>query len=444
MALPSSFRTGYRLFLSWRYLRSRLVNLISVGGVMAGVAVLIIVVSIMDGFQERVRRVTRGNLSDITMSPREDPVPFADLETRLMEAEPRIAALSPLIKIPVGYFYESNRRALLSRNNRELFLMEAVGIDWERERLVSDIARHVKAASNPDRPLYDAAAQEREKKTVLISRRFAEKFLLGKGRGSATPAELQALIGTDLPIAILNERSDGTYAERTYNLWVTGVYEGEDVQQDINRLYLDIRQLRQMADVDQPYLDVRVKLEDYRDAKAVQTSLRGRFPAFTVFTWEDIQRDFLQAVESEKVLLLIVLSFIVLLGGFIILATLTLTVVEKTRDIGILSALGAPKTGVLSVFLWTGLWIGIIGSTLGVGLGRLFIDNVNWVKDRLEDIGLYVFPPDIYRFREVPTIWDWTSVAWIVVGSLLMAFFAGLIPALRAARMDPVRALRHE
>ncbi|MDJ0973215.1 MAG: FtsX-like permease family protein [Planctomycetota bacterium] len=444
MALPSSFRTGYRLFLSWRYLRSRLVNLISVGGVMSGVAVLIIVVCIMDGFQERVRRVTRGNLSDITMTPREDPAPFPAFEQKIKEVEPRVRAVSPLIKIPVGYFYESNRRSQLTGSNRELFLMEAVGIDWEREKQVSDIARHVKTAVNPDRPLYDAVAQEREKKTVLISRRFAEKFLLGKGRGSATPEELTALLATDLSIAILNERADGTYAERTYNLWVTGVYEGEDVQQDINRLYLDIAQLRQMANVEHPYLDVRVKLKDYRDAKSVKTSLKGRFPSFSVFTWEDIQRDFLQAVESEKVLLIIVLSFIVLLGGFIILATLTLTVVEKTRDIGILSALGAPKTGVLSVFLWTGLWIGIIGSALGVGLGRLFVDNVNWVKDRLEDIGLYVFPPDIYRFREVPTIWDWKSVGVIVVGSLLMAFFAGLIPALRAARMDPVRALRHE
>lgn len=444
MALPAPFRTSYRLFLSWRYLRSRLVNLISVGGVMAGVAVLIIVVSIMDGFQERVRRVTRGNLSDITMTPGEEPQPFKDLEQQLKTAEPRIKAVSPLVKIPVGYFYESNRRGPLGKHNRELFLMEAVGIDWEREKAVSDIAKHVKVAVNLDRPFFDATAQERDKKTVLISRRFAEKFMLGKGRGTATEEEMRMLLGADLSIAILNERADGTYAERSYNMWITGVYEGEDVQQDINRLYIDIRRLRKMADVDAPYLDVRVKLKDYRDAKSAKATLKGRFPSFTVFTWEDIQRDFLQAVESEKVLLLIVLSFIVLLGGFIILATLTLTVVEKTRDIGILSALGAPKTGVLSVFLWTGLWIGIIGSTLGVLLGWVFVDNVNWVKDRLEDIGLYVFPPDIYRFREVPTVWDWNSVAWIVVGSMLMAFMAGLIPALRAARMDPVRALRHE
>ena len=185
---------------------------------MAGVAVLIIVVSIMDGFQERVRRVTRGNLSDITMTPREEPPAFSDLETLLKDAEPRIAAVSPLIKIPVGYFFESSRRAMLARNNRELFLMEAVGIDWEREKRVSDIAKHVKAASNPDRPLYDAVAQEREKKTVLVSRRFAERFLLLKGRGSATLDELKALVGIDLPIALLNERADGTYAERTYNL----------------------------------------------------------------------------------------------------------------------------------------------------------------------------------------------------------------------------------
>lgn len=317
--------------------------------------------------------------------------------------------------------------------------MEAVGVDWEREKRVSDVSKQVILAVNPDRPLYSKFAEEREKRTVLISLKFAERFLGARNRES-----LEALLETDLSVGLLNAREDGTYAERTYNLWITGIYEGEDVQQDVNRMYLGIRDLRTMADIGLPYLDIRIRLKDYEQADAIKKNLQGRFPGFQVQTWEDVQRAFLQAVDTEKVLLLIVLSFITLLGSFIILATLTLTVVEKTRDIGIMSALGATKGGVLSVFLSTAIWIAVMGSLLGVALGALFVRHVDWVKDRLEDIDIYIFPPEIYRFRSVPTVWDWNSVLWIVGGSILMAVIAGLIPALRAARMDPVKALRHE
>ena len=428
----------YTLFLSWRYLRARLVNLISVGGVMAGVAVLIVVVSIMDGFQERVRRVTRGNLSDITLTPMTDVLPFDELERRVREADPRVRALSPVITLPVGHFYESFSKGALRLENRNLFLMEILGIDWAAETKVSDIERYLIACRHPDRPFFDEFAESREKRTVLVSRRFVEKFW------GIRDENIDSVLGRDLPISLLNERDDGSFKPRNYNLIVTGVYDGQDVTQDITRLYMDIDQLRDISLQDAEYFTVRTKLSDYEDAEAVKRVLEGRLPSYRAETWEDIQRDFLQAVDNEKVLLVIVLSFIILLGGFIILATLTLTVVEKTRDIGILSALGAPRDGILSVFLWTGLWIGIFGSILGLALGAWFTANVNWVKDRLADVGIDIFPPHIYRFRDIPTIWDWESVAWIMGGSIVMAFFAGLFPALRAANMDPVRALRHE
>ena len=110
-----------------------------------------------------------------------------------------------------------------------------------------------------------------------------------------------------------------------------------------------------------------------------------------------------------------------------------------------LAALGATRQGILSLFVGTALLIGVLGALLGVGLGWLFTSNVNWIKDFLaERMGVQIFPADIYLFREIPTIWDWQSIGWIVAGSVLMSFVAGLIPALRAARMDPVRALRYE
>jgi lipoprotein-releasing system permease protein len=150
------------------------------------------------------------------------------------------------------------------------------------------------------------------------------------------------------------------------------------------------------------------------------------------------------AVRTERVLLVIVLSFIVLLSGFIILATLTLTVVEKTRDIGVLAALGASRSGILSIFLRNGLFIGVIGSLLGLGLGALLVDNLNPIKEFFDRRGIHLFPPHIYLFTEIPTVWDWPTVLTIMGGSVAVAFAAGFLPALRASRLDPVVALRHE
>ena len=188
-----------------------------------------------------------------------------------------------------------------------------------------------------------------------------------------------------------------------------------------------------------------MRLKDYHDAQEIQASLAKAFPELDVQTWEDLKRDFLQAVETEKVMLVVVLSFIVLLGGFIILATLTLTVVEKTKDIGILGALGAPRAGILRVFLTNGLLIGIIGSLLGLGLGWWFVQNVDGVRAFVaKTTGVDLFPANIYSFRFIPTVWQWGTVLAIMGGSVLISFLAGLLPALRAARLDPVKALRYE
>jgi lipoprotein-releasing system permease protein len=191
-------------------------------------------------------------------------------------------------------------------------------------------------------------------------------------------------------------------------------------------------------------MEVRVRIGSYDEAPAVKAAIAPRFQGFRVQTWEDLRAEYLAAVNTEKVMLLVVLSFIVLLGGFTILATLTLTVVEKTRDIGLMKALGGTTGGVLSLFARSGLLIGVLGGVLGLGLGLYVTHHVNTIKDGLEKIGIRVFPPNIYLFREIPTRVDVASVAGIVLGAIGVAFLSGLPPALRAARMDPATALRHE
>jgi lipoprotein-releasing system permease protein len=225
---------------------------------------------------------------------------------------------------------------------------------------------------------------------------------------------------------------------------VSGVFDAEDQTSDIGRMLFDRETLRKMARIGQEYMDVRVALSDYGQSDAVVSSLRASLPGFGTHTWESVRAQYLRAVNNEKVLLLVVLSFIVLLAGFTILATLMLTVVEKTRDIGVVKALGGTTGGILSIFLRSGFLIGVLGGILGLGLGLLFTANVNQVKAGLEKVGVNIFPADIYLFREIPTYVDPVSVGALVAGSMLLAFLAGLPPALRAARMDPVVALRYE
>lgn len=446
----------YRSFLALRYVRTRFVNLISIGGVMAGVAVLIVVTSVMDGFQERVRAVLRGNLSHLVLTPVTQELPdLPTLTQRVLESDPRIVGVAPQVSVPMGYFYDSGPRGTLRWNDRSIHVMTAVGMDWEQEKRVEQAlvglqgpkAREgtltILAQVDAKDPFESPKARLVERPTVLISRSFARAF-----KGVTRTEELSYLLEEDLQIELLLEETNAsgqtTARHLGKNLVISGIYDGGDQSEDRSRLILRRSDLITLAQLRAPYQELRVWVRDYSQAESVKTALAARVPGVFVQTWEEQREDFLRAIKTEKVLLVIVLSFIVLLGGFIILATLTLTVVEKTRDIGVLAALGASRTGVLSIFLRNGLFIGIIGALLGLGLGWLFVSQINGVKRFFESIGIQLFPPDIYLFTEIPTVWSWVTVVVIMGGSVLVAFLAGLLPALRAARLDPVVALRHE
>ena len=465
----------YRVFLAIRYLRSRLVNLISIGGVMAGVAVLIVVVSIMDGFQEQVRKVVRGSLSHLILTPTVEPEALPAikvLEAGLRRDVPDVQAVAPQIRFPVFHEYESRKRSVAQLDGMSLHQMEAIGIDYRLEREVSDIDAYLIAVHDRTNPFFHPEALEFEKTTCLVSRTFAENFLLGvydaEGkvvhrfgalRDDKTGEPIRderllrlrasELIGQQVRIVYgTQSRKNGqrTFEPNSKNLLISGVYDSGDAVEDNQRIYLEIGEIAKMGSIRHAYLQVNVRLRDYElaaDVKNTLTAILG--DTFVVETWEDQKASFLAAVDQEKVMLVIVLSFIVLLGGFIILATLTLTVVEKTRDIGIVAALGAGRTGILSIFLWNGLLIGVLGALLGLGLGAWFTANVDGVHAFIKQMtGRDVFPPNIYHFRSIPTVWNWPTVISIMTGSVLVAFVAGLLPSLRASRLDPIAALRYE
>ncbi len=234
---------------------------------------------------------------------------------------------------------------------------------------------------------------------------------------------------------------------------VVDLYESKMSEYDSQFVFVPIEKLQDLRGMVEPISGARmvssiqIKLKDGVDGNMVRDRLRKKFRAglYGVYTWRDKQGPLLAAVEMETAILNVLLFLIICVSGFGILAIFFMIVVEKTRDIGILKSLGASSRGVMGIFLGYGLTLGTVGSAVGMILGLLLVRYINEIADLLGKItGRPVFDPQIYYFYKIPTIVSAATVAWIVLGAMAIAVLASVLPALRAAMLRPVEALRYE
>ena len=440
----------YRLVVAIRLLRARRINLISILGVMLGVASIIVVMSVMDGFQVELRSMIRGTLSDLIIQV--DPAragQYEPLKTALEEVDGVEAVTLQLHTF--GAIPGQNRATDGGRQN--YLPVRIVGLIPEHEARVSRVIEQMKGEEGqPDSP-FEVALESflpPEMPRVVISRWMARRL------GGTLPLE----VGDRFVLITLEEAGAGDRPEYVTNdreVVVSRIYSSGNTDYDKLHLYVDATGTgRDFFPEGQSVIaELRVRLTEYlRAAELREVVARAiapfdpsisAYPRWYIETWEERQRNLLRAVENEKFLLAFVLFFIVLVGCFTIFATLTMTVVEKTRDIGVLLALGATPGGIMSMFVLNGTLVGAFGAVLGYGLGMLTAHNVNPIRDFLRDtFGWDIFPPEIYLFDAIPTYVDHGVAFWFAVGAALAAFSFAIIPSVRAARLRPVSALRYE
>lgn len=234
---------------------------------------------------------------------------------------------------------------------------------------------------------------------------------------------------------------------------VVDFYESKMSEYDSGFVFVPIRKLQELRGMIDPstgmgYISaIQIKLKPGVDGDEVRDRLRRAFDPhlYSVETWRDRQGALLAAVAMETAILNILLFLIIAVAGFGILAIFLMIVIEKTRDIGILKSLGASGPGVMGIFLAYGLSLGVVGSGVGTVLGLLFVKYINEIADWLGWItGQPVFDPSVYYFFRIPSTIDPWTVSWIVGGALAIAVLASVLPAMRAATLHPVEALRHE
>jgi lipoprotein-releasing system permease protein len=228
---------------------------------------------------------------------------------------------------------------------------------------------------------------------------------------------------------------------------VAGYLKTEMSEYDAGLVYVPLDYLQRLRGMTDRATSIQLRLNNYAEAPLVKEALQKMFPSHTymVQTWEDKQGALLAAISIERGILNVLLFMIVGVAGFGILAIFSMIVVEKTRDIGVLKALGASNRGVMMIFLSYGLLLGAVGAGLGTALGLTITFNLNEIEQWLTArTGQQVFDRSIYYFDKIPTFVQPMSVVLVNAGSVAVAVLFSILPALRAAMLHPVRALRYE
>ncbi len=265
--------------------------------------------------------------------------------------------------------------------------------------------------------------------------------------------EVMAVPGDDIAISTVSAGRPPDV--KHFNATIIDTFKSGMSEYDGNLVFCNIEHLQDVRGMINPktgersFTSIQIKLKDYKYAEEVTNLLRSstEFPVglFSVQTWESKQGPLLAAVSVESAILNVLLFLIIAVAGFGILAIFFMIVVEKTRDIGVLKALGASSTGVQSIFLAYGLALGIVGSGVGMISGLLFVWNINWIESWLTYMtGHKVFDQRIYYFPTIPTSIEPLMVFWVAFGAMGIAVLASILPARRAARLNPVQCLRYE
>ncbi|MCI0331770.1 MAG: ABC transporter permease [Planctomycetes bacterium] len=500
----------YKLLLCWRYLRTRYIALASIISVMLGVATMIVVNAVMEGFTNEMQERIHGILSDIVFES-QSLDGFPDAEKRMAEiheiAGDYIAGMSPTVHVPamLSYSYGSNYV------NRQITV---IGVDETSYATVSDFGQFLQHPDNrkqldfqlkdggydtidhqgadpskaiPRLQMRDAGWKHRKEMANLAPVLRAPKGSTDANPFATKDKATEELEGTDfdpsreqhtgavLGIGLCAYRTldgaDGFLAlpgddvEISYptaskppkvlsaKFTIVDFYESKMSEYDSSFVFVPIRKLQELRGMVDPTTQVancnaiQVRLKEGVDLNMVRDLLRAEFApqVYKISTWRDKEGALLAAVQMETAVLNVLLFLIVAVAGFGILAIFFMIVVEKTRDIGILKSLGATGRGIMGIFLGYGLSLGIVGASVGMGLGLLFVRYINEIADLLGRItGKPVFDPSIYYFQKIPTIVEWPTVTAIVIGAMAIAILASILPARRAARLHPVEALRYE
>ena len=415
--------TKLELQIAWRYLRSRrgskllsLISIIAIGGVLVGVSALIIIIGVMNGLQHDLREKILVGSPDIRVLTYGEDLKINDWPTVLdkVRKQPGVVSAAPFVLT----------EGVMTGGRDYAGGVYIVGIP-PQGRGVPDVTTIRDHATNGD---FRFSSADGQKRGVVLGKLLAARFNRYLGDSvlllSAALSKMNPVTGGVVPSI---ERFEVT------GIVSTGMYE-----YDNSYAFIAIDKAQKLAGLGAGVTGIEVKTTDRWQAKNVANQLTAAlgWPYRTV-DWEEQNHSLFQALKLEKLGMGVILLLIVLVAAFNIVSTLTMVVADKTKEIGILKAMGMPARSIRRIFFAQGLVIGVVGTALGLILGfggALALDKYQFIK----------LDPTVYFIDHLPVSTQPSDVVWIVLASVAIAAIATIYPSVQASRLFPIEAIRHE
>ncbi|MBK8065927.1 MAG: lipoprotein-releasing ABC transporter permease subunit [Betaproteobacteria bacterium] len=411
----------YELLVGLRYTRAKrrnhfisFISLISMAGIALGVAALIVVLSVMNGFQKELRTRILGVASHVQISGADNRLADWKAVADIAAGHARVQAVAPFV----------NAQGMLA-NGQSVRGAVVRGVLPGMEDRVAEIGRHMRSGSLE----------------------------------SLKPGEFGIVLGSDLArtlgvvtgdkVALIAPQGQVTPAgviPRLKQFLVTGIFEIGMFEYDSGLALIHLEDAQRLYQMGDAVSGVRLKLDDLFEARTVARQIMSKLDANTYATdWTRSHANFFRAVEIEKRVMFVILTLIVAVAAFNIVSTLVMVVTDKQADIAILRTLGASPASILQIFVVQGALIGVIGTLIGLACGVALGLNVDTVVPAIERaFSIQFLAKDVYYISDLPSDVQLRDVIVIGLVSLAMSFVATLYPSWRASRVNPAEALRYE
>ncbi len=416
---------GYEWFVSFRYLRAKrkqtfisVISFISVAGVTLGVAALIVVLAVMTGFHDGVRKQILGNIPHILVQKQGGQIDsYQELGRKVQEFSPHIVQVSPFV---------SKEAMLLSRKN--VAAVNIKGVDSNNKIFSQNLL------TLDNRKIQDLLFDRDEKTPGLVIGLHTATTL---GISVGDNVNVIPPLFTVTPFGVIPKMKP---------FQVVGIFRHRGGVLDAYFGYISLREAQDFLGYEDKVSGLEVELDSFDKTFETALSLRKelQFP-YHVRSWEEMFGSFLAALKLEKLGLFIVLTIIVLVAAFNIATTLIMVVMEKYKDIAILRSLGATSRSIMKIFMLEGLVVGVLGTTLGTFLGVVLARNadpiIKWLERTFEVV---IFDQAVYGMEHFPSVVNVMDVVTVVTVAMTISLVATVYPAWRASKMDPAEALRYD
>ncbi|MGE5615909.1 MAG: lipoprotein-releasing ABC transporter permease subunit [Bacillota bacterium] len=411
----------YELFVGLRYTRAKrrthfisFISLVSMAGIALGIAALITVMSVMNGFEREIRARILGAAAHIQVMGAEKGLENWEAVAANVKKHPDVVAAAPFVAA----------QALLSTGTgvRGVFIR---GVVPELEDQVADFSEHMKAGRLGD----------------LRPGEFGIVLGIGIARG------LQLRVGDRVTlIAPQGQVTPAGLLPRLKQFTVVGIFALDHNEFDQALALVRMEDAQVMYRMDSAVSGIRLKVKDLDEAPRVARELAAVLPADTYTQdWTQQNANYFRAVQIEKRMMFIILTLIIAVAAFNLVSTLVMVVTDKHPDIAILRTLGASPASIMQIFVVQGAVIGTIGTLIGVVTGVILALNVPTIVPAIEHaFHFQILSREVYYISELPSDLHWHDVWSVALVSLFLAFIATIYPSWRASRVNPAEALRYE